>query len=222
MIWREMKELRWISRFCRFWRGGFHGEPGSSRAQGRHARRDRGKRLGFGGEAAADGWRSWQNVWFVFCLRESQNRSGSGFGERECSETTRLLNGHAGPKALSLEEKIRERAWDAKRKRPKRRNVYDAPFHFAKFIRAGILEETSPWRRRAPRRAERNCCRKRLVLAFDLGLSLRAASTAALARLRTTRRMTPSTRALFGVRTRLKSSCMVMSRQWCNRLSITQ
>jgi len=47
-------------------------------------------------------------------------------------------------------------------------------------------------------------------------------AAAALERLSTTRRSIPNTRAELGVRTRLRSSCMVMSKQWCSRLSMTQ
>lgn len=71
----------------------------------------------------------------------------------------------------------------------------------------------SAWRRSRPPWEARKRWRKLLVLALVLGLSLRARSTAALARLSTTRRIIPNTLAEFGVRTRLKSSCMVMSRQ---------
>ena len=60
------------------------------------------------------------------------------------------------------------------------------------------------------------------MLNLDLGFSLRALSTAALDKLSTTLRSMPSTSAELGVRTRLKSSCMVTSKQWCSRLSMTQ
>jgi hypothetical protein len=61
-----------------------------------------------------------------------------------------------------------------------------------------------------------------LVLNLDLGLALRALSTAALDKVSTTRRIIPKTRAELGVRTRLWSSCIVMSKQWWSRLSMTQ
>jgi hypothetical protein len=80
----------------------------------------------------------------------------------------------------------------------------------------------SAWRRWRPPRAERNCWRKLLVLHLDLGLLLRVRSTAALAKLKITRRIIPNTRAELGVRTRLRSSLMVISKQWCKRLSMTQ
>ena len=55
-----------------------------------------------------------------------------------------------------------------------------------------------------------------------LGWRFRTRSTAALARLSTTRRILPSDGAELGVRRRLRSACSVTARQWCRRLAITQ